>query len=141
MKSISDHFLRAFNEANNLNFFTKVRTYFNNFFLNLQKQRGTQNTIKKLIIDDMKFKDQTCILDHIKDFYEILFKKHKQKTKAKIKDFLNAIAVPKLFEDQVKLCEEHLTERDLYKSLRSMKNNKSLGNDGLTKGFYETFCH
>ena len=89
----------------------------------------------------MKSKDQTCILDHIKDFYETLFKKHKQKTKAKMKHCLNAIDVPKLFEDQVKLCEEHLTKRDLYKSLRSMKNDKSLGNDGLTKGFYETFWH
>ena len=45
----------------------------------------------------------------------------------------------KLSEDQVKLCEEDLTEKDLYKSLRSMQNDKSHGNDGLTKEFYETF--
>ena len=43
-----------------------------------------------------------------------------------------------LSEDQVKLCEEDLTEKDLYKSLRSMQNDKSPGNDGLTKKTYET---
>ena len=111
----------------------------NKKFKNLEKQRGAQNTIKKLIIDDTEVTDQTCILNHIKDFYEALFKKREQKTTAEIKDFLNVIDVPKLSEDQVKLCEEDLTEKDLYKSLRSMQNDKSPGNDGLTKEFYETF--
>ena len=84
-----------------------------------------QNTIKKLIIDDTEVTDQTCILNHIKDFYEALFKKREQKTTAEIKDFLNVIDVPKLSEDQVKLCEEDLTEKDLYNSLKSMQNDIS----------------
>ena len=108
-------------------------------FLNSEKRRGAQNTIKKVIIDDTEITDQTCILNHIKDFYEALFKKPEHKTTAEIRDFLNVIDVPKSSEDQVKLCEEDLTEKDLYKSLRSMQNNKSPGNDGLTKKFYETF--
>ena len=53
--------------------------------------------------------------------------------KVKIKTFLNAIDVPRLSENQVRLCKEDLTKRDLYKSLRSMQNDKSTGNDGLTK--------
>ena len=56
-----------------------------------------------------------------------------------MKDFLNVIDLPKLSEDQVKLCEEELTEKDLYKSLRSMLNDKSPGKDVVTKEFYETF--
>ena len=66
-----------------------------NIFLNLEKQWGAQNTIKKLI-DDTEVTDQTCMLNHIKDFYEGLFKKRYQKTTAEIKDFLNVIDVPKL---------------------------------------------
>ena len=54
---------------------------------------------KKLITDDTEAKDQTCILDHIKDFYEALFRKCEQKTTAKTKYFLNAINVPKLYDD------------------------------------------
>ena len=38
-------------------------------------------------------------LNHIKDFYEALFKKREQKTTAEIKDFLNVICVPKRSED------------------------------------------
>ena len=32
-----------------------------------------------------------------------------------------------------------LTKKDLYKSLKSMRNYKSPGNDGLTKEFCKTF--
>ena len=39
----------------------------------------------------------------------------------------------------MKLFEEDLTKKDLCKSLRSMQNDKSSGNSGLTKEFYETF--
>ena len=84
-----------------------------NFFLNLEKQQSVQNTIKKLIIDDTEVIDQTCLLNHIKDLYEALFKKREQKTTAKIKIFLNAIDVPKLSKDHVKLCEEDLTKKDI----------------------------
>ena len=88
-------------------------------FLNLENQ-GVQNAIKKLIIDDTEVTDQICILNYIKDFYEALFKKREQKTTTEVKDFLNVIDVPKLSEDQVKLCQKDLTEKDLLKSLRSM---------------------
>ena len=71
----------------------------NNFFLNFENQRSAQNTIKKLIIDNTDVTDHTCILNHIKDFYELLFKKREQKTMAEVKDFLNAINVPKLSEE------------------------------------------
>ena len=75
---------------------------------------------------DMYFK--SC-----KRFVGNTFWKYKPKTTSEIKDFLNAIDIPKLSEDQVKLCEEDLTERDLYKTLRSTRNDKSPGNDGLTQ--------
>ena len=42
-----------------------------------------------------------------------------------MKYFLNIIDVPKLSEDHVKLCQEDLTKNGLYKSLRSMQNDKS----------------
>ena len=94
-------------------------------FLNLEKQRGVQNAIKKLIIDDTEVTYHTYILNHIKDFYEAFFKNREQKTSVEIKDFVSVIDVLKLSEDQVKLCEEDLTEKDLYKSLKSMQNDIS----------------
>ena len=107
--------------------------------MSLEKQRGAQNTIKKFIVDDNEIIDQTHILEYLKEFYEFFLKKCKQKTAAEIKNFLRHLNIPKLSEDKSKLCEEDLTEKDLYDSQKSMRNSKSPGNNDLTKEFYETF--
>ena len=73
------------------------------------------------------------ILEHIREFYETLFKTQEQKTEIKMKNFFSDVDIPKLSENQTKLCEENLTEKDLYNSLKSMQSDKSPGNDGLTK--------
>ena len=109
------------------------------FFLNLEKQRGAQNAIKKLTVDKKEIIDQTHILEYIRELYETLFKKHKQKTAAEIENVLRHLNIPKLLEDKSKLCEEDLTKKDLYNSLKSMQNDKCPGTDGLTKEFYDTF--
>ena len=87
----------------------------------------------------MEIIDQTHILEYIREFHKTLFKKCKQITVAEITNFLRHLNIPKLPEGKSKLCEEDLTEKDLYHSLKSMQNDKSPGNDGLTKEFYETF--
>ena len=58
-----------------------------NFFLNLEKQRGSQNTIKKLVVDDKEITEQTHILEHIREFYETLFKTREQKTEIEMENF------------------------------------------------------
>ena len=35
--------------------------------------------------------------------------------------------------------KKKISETDLFDSMKSMKNNKTSGSDGLTKEFYETF--
>ena len=47
--------------------------------MNLEKQRGSQNN-KKLVVDDKEITDQTHILEHIREFYETLFKTRERKT-------------------------------------------------------------
>ena len=41
--------------------------------------------------------------------------------------------------DFFNLCENNLTEDELFISLKSMQNKNTPVNDGLTKEFYETF--
>ena len=55
------------------------------FILNLEKQRGAQNTIKKFIVNDKEITDQIHILECKSEFYETLFKK--QKNVPEIKSF------------------------------------------------------
>ena len=58
---------------------------------------------------------------------------------AKSKSFLRHLSIPNLSENKSKFQEEDLTEKDLYDYLQSMQNDKSPGNDDLTKELYETF--
>ena len=52
---------------------------------------------------------------------------------------LSQINTPILSEEWSQTCEGPITESELLNVLESMPNNKSPGNDGLTKEFYETF--
>ena len=81
------------------------------FFLNLEKQRGAQNAIKKLTVDKKEIIDQTHILEYIRELYETLFNKRKQKTASEIKIFLRPLNIPELPEDKSKFFEEDLTEK------------------------------
>ena len=72
-------------------------------------------------------------------FYEQLFKKTICNTNSKIVYFLDNISLPVINNDFFNLCENDLTEDELLISLKSMQNNKTSGNDGLTKELYEAF--
>ena len=69
------------------------------FFLNLEKQRGSQNTIKKLVVDDKGIIEQTHILEHIREFYETLFKTREQKTEIEMENsiFQNSLKIKQNF--------------------------------------------
>ena len=57
----------------------------------------------------------------------------------KIEAYLELIPLPKLTNEQTLSCEGIISEDEVFKSLKSMENNKSPGNDGLSKEFYECF--
>ena len=108
-------------------------------FLNLEKSRAEKSTIKKLEIDNKEIVDQSLIIGELKSFYQNLFKKSTYNTKDQLKDFLYKVNVPQLNQEQQNICENDITEFELKNALKSLNNNKTSGNDGLTKEFYETF--
>ena len=80
------------------------------------------------------------VAETIKLFYETLFQRPSQEYSVDdINHFLNTLDIPKPSTDQITRCNIDLTEKDLYDSMKSMENDKSPGNDGLTKEFYVTF--
>ena len=80
------------------------------------------------------------VAETIKLFYGTLFQRPSQKYSADDDNhFLNTLDISKLSTDQITRFNIELTEKDLYGSMKSMENDKSPGNDGLTKGFYVTF--
>ena len=52
---------------------------------------------------------------------------------------LESIALPSVTNDQKVVCKNDLTDKKLFDLLKGIPNNKSPGNDGLTKEFYEMF--
>ena len=54
-------------------------------------------------------------------------------------NFLENIDISILDIEDKTLCERELTESDFLEALLSMQNNKTPGNDGLSKEFYVYF--
>ena len=110
LDAIYDHFTKGIRIRSKCDWY-EHRKKSTKFFLNLEKQRGAQNTIKKLIVDDKEMIDKIHILEYIRELYETLFNKRKQKTASEIKIFLRPLNIPELPEDKSKFCEEDLTEK------------------------------
>ena len=109
------------------------------FFLKLEKRRGFQGQIIKLIVNNQESTDQNKIQNELLYFYETLFRNTSANTSGDFESFLNEVFVPKLNYEDARICEGDLNEFELLKALKSMSNNKSQGNDVLTKEFYATF--
>ena len=107
--------------------------------MNLEKKRANQNQIRWLITDEKEIDVDMEIFKNIESFYEALFKSQSFKNVSEIKKFLCGITTPSLNNQQINLFEKDLSETDLYNAMKNMQNNKSPGNDGLTKEFYEGF--
>ena len=78
-------------------------------------------------------------IQNIKACYETLFKRNFSRTNAKKQRFLKSVTTKTLTNEQYDLCENKISKTELFHSMKSMKNNKTPGNDGLTKEFFETF--
>ena len=79
------------------------------------------------------------MLKKIENCYETFFKTQFFKNVSEIENFLCGITTPSFNNGQINLCKKDLSETDLYNAMKNMQNNKSPGNDGLTKEFYEGF--
>ena len=83
--------------------------------------------------------DQNKIQNELQLFYRNLFKSNCTKSYDDCKKFLDKIITPVLTSEKVNSFEGDLVESELFKSLSSMQDCKSPGNDGLAKEFYEYF--
>ena len=108
------------------------------FFCNLENKNFVEKTVNKLRTSTGKLiTHQKELLENIKNYYTCLFK-NKDNT-------LNEVNLHKLCENQkINNVSDSslgaiLKEEELGKVLRSMKNNKSPGIDGITSEFLKVF--
>ena len=79
------------------------------------------------------------IIRSLKNFYSSLYTRRSNKTEDECIAYLRNINIPKLTDDERNVCEGKLTKMETWYALNSMGNNKSPGNDGLSKEFYVCF--
>ena len=99
----------------------------------MEEQKAVNGTVKKIIKNDTKITDQLKIHCELRMLYEQLFKRTICNTNSKIVSFLDNISLSVINNDFFNLCENDLTEDELLISLKSIQNNKTPGNDGLTR--------
>ena len=107
--------------------------------LNLEANHAAQSVVCKVISNEQEITDISKINNHILQFYQDLFKEKQSTSENRFSSLLNDLNIPSLNSEEQLSCEGSLTEQEIYKSLTSFENNKSPGNDGLTKELYCCF--
>jgi hypothetical protein len=109
------------------------------FFLNQIKQNKRKSTIRKLMDGPKELEEQHLIMKKLNDFYSKLYTSKKCHTGNWIKNLRGNGLIPQLSEVESESLEKPLTKKELQLVLEKCANNKSPGNDGLTKEFYLHF--
>ena len=86
--------------------------------------------------EEKELNNSQQINDALYNFYQTLFKEKLSISEECIQSFLDKVSLSKLNENQTLKCEGTITEYELVKALTSMDNDKSQGNNGITKEFY-----
>ena len=109
--------------------------------MNLEKRNFTKKYIKKLHIATGKLiTDPKEILLEEKRFYEDLYTERNHRDLEDVdNEFVKPKLLPRLSQMQRESCEGKLKEEECKAVLKTFKNNKSPGNDGLTVEFYRYF--
>ena len=110
-----------------------------NFFLNLEKSRSVQGLIRRIFTNNKEVTGSNKINKELYNFYNNLFTEKNVVSYAATSDYLKNVSIPQLNDEQIRECDDIINENELFQCLKLMPNNKSPGNHGLTKEFYESF--
>ena len=84
--------------------------------------------VRSILKNKIEVKNQSEINNELYKFYKNLFKENLNTSKEAITSFLENINLPTLTNEQALKCERIISETELPKALKSMKNDKSPGN-------------
>ena len=112
----------------------------NKIFPNSQKKQAEKSTIRRLVTNKRDLVKPNRINNEIFSYFKSLFERTDQIDKLNYNTLLQSITLPSVTNDQKVVCDNDLTDEELYNALKGMRNSKSPGNDGLTKEFYEKCC-
>ena len=88
-----------------------------------------------LLLTKMKLQSKLKLIGRDFIFVNLFFSRKVQIQTDEIEAYLKNIPLPNLTNEHTLNCENIISDDDVLKSLKSMENNKSPGNDGLSKEF------
>lgn len=110
------------------------------YFLSLEKMRSNMKIIEKLEMENGDtITTQEDILKEQVSFYSNVFSKKADFSKVKAEQFVNDLNIPQISNEQKEDLEAEITEAEILKAIKSMKNNTAPGLDGLTSSFIKFF--
>ena len=95
--------------------------------------------VRTLFCGEKEITDKHKINQELECFYRNLFTEKSEFQKEDINAHVSQTNILILTEEHSQSCEGPITESGLLDALKCMPNNKSPGNDGLTKEFCERF--
>ena len=108
------------------------------FFLSTEKRNASDKTWNKIKCNDGTFKtDIHSILNEQVNFYRTLFTSNGY-SNIDAEYFLESVNT-KLNEHEKLNCDRDVTEDEIFKVIKQLKQNKSPGDDGIAAEFYITF--
>ena len=113
------------------------------FFLNLEKQRKSENYIAKLREGDRWITDQSEIDEKITEYYEDLYQnKDNLRTDISIESYIQPVGVgiaPKLDERKMLDLEGEIKKEEVWEVLKKTKDRSAPGLSGFTYTFFKDF--
>ena len=111
------------------------------FFLNLEKRKAVNSTIKKLIDKDSgrETTNSKEVLAELHSFYSTLFTKKCSVSSNQCSQFLRNANLPLISDEHKTSCDKTITLEEITENLFNMNGGKSPGNDGLSVEFYKFF--
>ena len=83
------------------------------YFLNLEKRNNAKSHIRKILNSNLvELSEPETVLSSIKSFYSTLYKKRNDKTETECYNYLKTLNLPKLTDNESRLCEGELTKRE-----------------------------
>ena len=109
------------------------------YFFSLEKNSHIKKHIRKLQLrNNETITNSSKILQETNRFYETLYRSNGNISDENYDIFFDN-SIPTLSNEEKEECDKEITLEEILETLKSFKNNKSPGNDGLTKEFYITF--
>ena len=116
------------------------------YFLRIEKQNFCNKLITKIKTEKEVITNPKDILEEGRKYHMNLYSdddrqcvRGGQSVNLIEEEFLTNASLPILNEDQKSQCEGLVTESELLKSIKTFKNGKAPGTDGLTAEFYKFF--